>query len=160
MMFFASCGYHVGGTADLMPKTLRTVAIPAFTTITMRYRLVDLLPQEIGREFRARTRYTVVTDTSDADAVLNGNITAALVYPTIFDPTSGKATGVQIVVNVMITLTEEKTGRVLYSRPMSVRERYQVAVDPHQFFNESSPALDRLSRDLAHDIVSAVVENF
>ncbi len=33
----SSCGYHVGGKADLMPKSIQTIAIPAFTTFTTRY---------------------------------------------------------------------------------------------------------------------------
>jgi len=79
----------------------------------------------------------------------------------VFDPTSGKATTVQAVVMVNITLTERATGRVLFSRPnLGYRQNYDIAVDPHQFFDESGPAFDRLSRDLARDIVSAVVENF
>ena len=33
----ASCGYHVSGKADLLPKSVQTIAIPAFTNITARY---------------------------------------------------------------------------------------------------------------------------
>ena len=155
-----SCGYHVGGQADLVPRSIHTIAIPAFSTFTARYRLVDELPQQIGREFIARTRFHIVQNPNDADAVLSGSIFAVQAYPAVLDPTSGKATSIQVTVNLTVTLTEEKTGRVLYARPMSVSQRYQIAVDPHQFFNESGPALDRLSQDVAHNIVSAVVENF
>jgi Lipopolysaccharide-assembly len=157
----ASCGYHVGGKADLVPKSIQTVAIPAFRSASTRYRLIDVLPQQIGREFIARTRFHVVENPGEADAVLNGSINAAQVYPAIYDPTSGKATSVQVVVVLTIDFLERATGRVLYSRPnMAFRQNYSIAVDPHQFFDESGPAFDRLSRDLARDIVSAIVENF
>jgi hypothetical protein len=77
------------------------------------------------------------------------------------DPTSGKATRITIYVNVTITLREQATGRTLYSRPnYSFKEYADVAVDPHQYFDESGPAMDRLSRDLARDVVSSIVENF
>ncbi len=156
-----SCGYHVGGKADLIPKSVQTISIPAFTTFTTRYRLVDLLPQQIGREFIARTRFRIVNDPSAADAVLNGTITAAQAYPAVFDPANGKATSVQVVVVVTVNLLERATGRVLYSRAnYAFRQNYDVAVDPHQLFDESGPAFDRLSRDLAHDVVSSIVENF
>lgn len=156
-----SCGYHVGGKADLVPKSVQTIAIPAFHTPSTRYQLVDMLPQQIAREFIARTRFRIVNDPSQADAVLNGTIVSTGVYPTVFDPTSGKATSVQVLVNVSVDLLERATGRVLYSRHNYIlRENYDVAIDPHQFFDESGPAFDRLSRDLASDIVTAVVENF
>jgi Lipopolysaccharide-assembly len=156
-----SCGYHVGGKADLMPKSIHTIAIPAFTTFTVRYKLVDILPQQIAREFTARTRFRIVDNPSEADAVLSGSINAAQIYPQIFDPTSGKATTIQAVVFITVTLREQATGRTLYSRAnYGFRQNYDVAVDPHQFFDESGPAFDRMSRDIAHDVVSAIVENF
>ncbi len=156
-----SCGYHAGGKADLMPKSIQTIAIPAFTTFTMRYKLVDVLPQQIGREFIARTRFRIVENPADADAVLTGSINSAQIYPAVLDPTSGKATTIQAVVIMTINLREQSTGKTLYSRSNYVfRQNYDVAVDPHQFFDESGPAFDRLSRDMARDLVSSIVENF
>lgn len=156
-----SCGYHVGGKADLVPKGIQTIAIPSFRTLTTRYKLVDMLPQQIGREFIASTRFRVVNNPDEADAVLNGNIIATTAYPSVFDPTSGKATSLQIVVTLTISLVERSTGRVIYSRPNLVfRQNYEAAVDPHQYFDESGPALDRLSRELARDVVSSIVESF
>jgi hypothetical protein len=160
-LLLSSCGYHVGGRADLIPKGIQTISIPAFTTLTTRYKLVDLLPEQIGREFLARTRFRIVNDPNQADAVLYGSINTVTAVPTVFDPTSGKATSIQIAVSVTLRLVEQKTGRVLYTRSNLVaRQNYEVPVDPHQFFDERDPAFDRLSRDLAHDIVSAIVENF
>ncbi len=160
-MALLSCGYHVGGKADLVPKGIQTISIPAFKTLSTRYKLVDVLPQQIAREFMARTRFHIVNDPSVADAVLNGSILTVQAYPTVFDPTSGKATSVQVAVVMTINLIERATGRVLYSRAnFAARQNYEVAVDPHQFFDESDPAFDRLSRDVAHDIVSAIVEGF
>ena len=156
-----SCGYHTGGKADLVPKGIQTISIPAFTTFTTRYKLVDVLPQQIGREFIARTRFRIVNDPSEADATLIGSVNTVTAFPTIFDPTSGKATSVQIAVSLSVRLIERTTGRVLYSRAnMIARQNYEIAVDPHQFFDERDPAFARLSRDVAHDIVSAIVENF
>ncbi len=43
-LMFGSCGYHVAGHADLMPKTIHTVCIPAFQNSTIRYKLTDRLP--------------------------------------------------------------------------------------------------------------------
>ena len=157
----AGCGYHVGGRADLIPKGIQTIYIPAFTTLTVRYKLVDVLPERIGREFLVRTRFRIVNNPSEADAVLHGSINTVNLNPSVFDPTSGKATSVQILVSVTVNLIEQKTGRVLYSRVnLIAKQNYEVPVDPHQFFDERDPAFDRLSRDVAHDIVSAIVENF
>jgi lipopolysaccharide assembly LptE-like protein len=156
-----SCGYHVGGKAELVPKSIETISIPAFGNLTTQYKLTDTLPRYIAREFIARTRFRLEDDPSVADAVLNGNVTNVLALPAVFDPISGKATSVRVIVSLTINLLERKTGRVLYSQPaLSFAQNYDIAVDPHQFFDESDPAFDRLGRDVAHTVVSGILENF
>jgi hypothetical protein len=160
-MALAGCGYHTGGKADLLPKTVKTIAIPAFGNVTARYKLSERLPADLTREFISRTRYRVVADPREADAVLTGAIVNFAAYPTIFDPTSGRGTGVQTIVVLQLSLIERATGAVLFSRPgMEVRERYEISVDPRAYFDESTTALERLSRDVARTVVSAVLENF
>jgi hypothetical protein len=155
------CGYHVSGHADLLPKNLRTIAIPAFGNLTVRYKLTDRLPEAIAREFVERTRYTVVPDASQADMVLNGNIVNFVSYPIIFDQQTGRATALQVNVTMGVTLTDRHTGKVLYSRPsFEVHQRYEISIDPQKYFEESDTALDRLSRDAARQIVAAILENF
>jgi hypothetical protein len=161
ILSLVSCGYHVGGKAETMPKGIETISIPAFQTPTTRYKLVDQMPEQIGREFLARTRFRIVNNPSEADAVLNGRINLVQISPAVSDPTSGKATSINVVVVIALNLVERTTGRVLFNRPaLTFRTNYEVALDPHQVFDESGPALDRLSRDVAHDVVSAVVEDF
>ena len=155
------CGYHVSGKGDLLPKTLHTIAIPAFGNITTRYKLTDRLPEAVAREFITRTRYKVIPDAGQADAVLNGTIINAVAYPIISDPTLGRATAMQVNVTLSVTLTERATGKVLYSRPsFEMRQRYEISIDPQKYFEESDTALDRLCRDAARTVVSGILENF
>jgi hypothetical protein len=156
-----SCGYHITGHADMMPKNIKTIAIPAFGNVTTRYKLARLLPADITREFLSRTRYAIVADPNQADAVLTGNVINFAVYPTVSDPVSGRATGAQAVVTLQVTLTNRATGAVVFSRPsFEFRERYEISVDPKAYFDESGTAMERLSRDAARSVVSAILENF
>ena len=157
----SSCGYHVGGKSDLLPKSVQTIAIPAFKNLTVRYKLADRLAGAITREFIARTRYQIITDPSQADAVLTGAILNFTAYPTIFDPATGRAAGVQIQVNLQLTLSERATGKILFTRPnYEFRERYEVSVDQTQYFEESGQGLERLSRDVARTLLSSILEAF
>ena len=70
----AGCGYHVSGKADLMPATIKTIAIPAFGNRTIRYKLARQLPADLTREFISRTRYKIVTDPQAADAVFTDHL--------------------------------------------------------------------------------------
>jgi hypothetical protein len=157
----AGCGYRPAGRGDALPKSVRTIAIPAFANSTTRYKLTESLPAAITREFLARTRYRVVEDAGSADAVLQGAVTKYAAYPTTLDPITGRASAAQLSVFLDITLRERATGAILFSRTgLELRERYEVSVDPQAYFDESGPALDRLSQDLARTIVSAVLEKF
>jgi lipopolysaccharide assembly LptE-like protein len=157
----ASCGYRVGGTDNLLPKTVHTVSVPAFTNLTTRYKLTDQLPEAISREFLTRTRYRVVPDMNTADAVLRGTVINYSFYPTIYDPATGRAAFAELHVTLGVTLTERSTGKVLFTRPnFEVRATYQISPDPVQYFEESEPALKRAGQQVARSIVSAVLENF
>lgn len=156
-----ACGYHVAGRADLVPKNIQAIAIPAFSNVTTRYKLTDRLPEAISREFISRTRYRIVPDPTQADAVLNGAVLSYTSYPTIFDPVTGRASGVQLQVTLRVTLVERASGKILFNRPnMDVRERYQISTDPSVFFEESDAALDRASQQTARQVVTSILENF
>jgi hypothetical protein len=155
------CGYHVAGRGDLLPPSLKTIAIPAFTNVTTRYKLTDWLPEAIAKEFIARTRYRVVKDINNADAVLRGTVINYTSFPTIFDPSTGRASGVEMHVTMQVSLVERATGKVLFNRPsFEIRERYQISVNPGVYFEESDAALARVSQQVAQRVVSAILENF
>jgi hypothetical protein len=161
LMALSGCGYHVGGHTDLLPKNVKTIAITSFSNATTRYKLSERLPGDLTREFISRTRYRIVADPREADAVLTGAVVNFFAYPTIFDPASGRGTGVQALVYLQLTLTDRATGKVLFSRPgMEFRERYEISVDPRAYFDESNAAMERLSHDVARTVVSAILENF
>jgi outer membrane lipopolysaccharide assembly protein LptE/RlpB len=156
-----ACGYHVAGRADLVPKSIQTISIPAFSNVTTRYKLTDRLAEAMSREFISRTRYHIVADPEQADAVLRGAVLSYSSYPTIFDPVTGRASGVQLQVTLRVSLVERASGKVIFNRPnMDVRERYQISTDPAVFFEESDVALDRASQQTARQVVSAILENF
>jgi hypothetical protein len=159
--FSAGCGYHVGAHGDLMPSSVKTIAIPAFGNVTTRYKMARLLPQDIAREFVSRTRYRIVADPNEADAVLTGTVANFNAFPTISDPVSGRATAAEAVVTLHITLKDRRTGKTLFSKlGAEYRERYEIALDPKEYFDESGPAMERISRDVARGVVSAILESF
>jgi hypothetical protein len=157
----ATCGYHVGGKADTVPKTVETIAVLPFLNGSNRYKLSDKMQQAISRELVSRTRFRVVRDPDAADAVLQGSLGNVMVYPVVFDPATYKTTVVQISVLVQAKLTDRKTGKVLYNRPLSgIQNSYEVSLYANQYFDESELALERVSTDLARTVVSGILENF
>jgi len=158
----SSCGYHVAGQADLVPKDVHTIAIPPFTNATVKYKLSDSLPEAISREFITRTRYQLVNDPTQADAVLRGSVVNYIAYPTLIDQATGRTSGLQINVILDVKLTERATGKVIFARPrLEVHQRYELSTtNDSQYFDESGAGVQRLSRDVARDLVTSILENF
>jgi len=160
-LILPSCGYKFAATDSLLPKTIHTIAVPAFNNQGIRYKLTDQLPEAISRELLTRTRYKVVSDPTTADAVLRGTVVNYAFNPTIFDPATGRAAYAELHVTVTVSLTERATGKVLFERKnFAVRETYQISPDPTQYFEESDPALKRAGQQVARSVVSAILENF
>lgn len=163
-MLAPACGYHLGGQADVIPKTIKTIAIPEFANGTVRYQIAPLLSADVTREFHSRTHYGIVTDPAGADAVLRGTvINFALLGGTTTDPVTGVATSSQVILTLQLTLTDQHTGKVLFTRSgYEFRERYEIASGANlkEYFDESSTAMKRVSRDAARSVVSAILEAF
>ena len=103
----------------------------------------------------------MLPDPAGADAILQGSIATVMAFPTVFDPASGRAAGVQIQAILAVTLTQVNGGKVIYTNPsMDFRQRYEISIDPLAYFDESTPAFDRLSRDVASTVVTSILENF
>ena len=155
-----NCGYHAGGQGNLLPKDLRTIAILPWNNATTQYKLSGMMAEAISREIITRTRYNVVADPGKADASISGGIANMFTAASVYDPVSGRGTGAQILVQVQIRLVG-KDGKVLFSRPnLEFRDRYQIAVDSGQYLDESQATLERISKDMARTVVSAILESF
>jgi outer membrane lipopolysaccharide assembly protein LptE/RlpB len=161
LLLAASCGYHVAGTASRIPPDVKTIAVPAFVNRSARFRIEQTLAAAVTREFIERTNFQVTPDPAGADAVLKGTVKTVRAGPTTFDPNTGRATTFQIQVNTSVELVDLHTKKVLFSNPnYNFREEYQVSQSTPALFEEDQPALDRLSRDLAHTLVTDILENF
>ncbi len=157
----SSCGYRVAGQGSHLPAGIKVLAIPAFENKTSWLGAEQRLTSAVMREFIRRSRYDIVGDEAGADAVLRGIVKSVRTLPVIFDPATGRASAVQIELRISVELVDLHDKQVLYARPDYVfREEYEIRGDLESFFEERTPALDRLARDFGATLVSAVLENF
>jgi len=160
LLSLIGCGYHVAGKTNLLPATVKTIAIPSFSNGTTNYKLTDELNAAVTREFISRTKYQITADPKTADATLSGAVLQISSFPTVYDPVTFRAANVEVHVNLRVRLTD-RSGKLLFDRPnMEFRERYEISVDPKVYFDESEAGMARLSKDVAKSICSAILENF
>ncbi len=155
------CGYHTAGRAALIPGGIKTISIPGFVNQTQTYRVEQRVTEAVVREFNTRTHYRVMHgDGSDADATLLGTILSTSSTPLAYDSRTGRAASALVTVSMKVSLTDAH-GKVLYQNANYVfHEQYEVSNDLASFFEEDSPAMERLSRDFARSLVADILEGF
>jgi outer membrane lipopolysaccharide assembly protein LptE/RlpB len=177
----AGCGYHVAGRSTTLPTNIRVIAVPALENKTSTYRIEQQLTAATIHEFLAKTQFHIVSDPSSADAVLQGKVTSLEITPLLFTTTTNPATGstqtaqattMLITMRCDVTLLDRLDQKVLYHNDNFLfRNQYELASGTNpdgsfsqsgteSFFQEGSPALERMSRDFAARLVSAVTENY
>ena len=158
--FALGCGYHTAGKANLLPADLHTLAIPAFVNQTQTYRIEQILTERVAEEFARRTSYRITSDAASADAVLAGTVLSSYTSPLTYDSKTGRAASVLVVVSMRVSLSDRQ-GRVLYhNSSYTFREQYQISQELSSFFEEGSPAFERLARQFARSLVSNILEVF
>jgi hypothetical protein len=156
-----SCGYHVAGTGDRLPPDVKTIAVPIFINKSPRYRIEQILSKAVTREFIERTSYQITPDPREADAVLEGTVKDVRAGVVTFDLNTGRASTMQIQVTADVRLVDSRTHKNLFANSNYIfREQYQISPSESGLFEEDQPALERLSRDLARTLVTAILENF
>jgi outer membrane lipopolysaccharide assembly protein LptE/RlpB len=161
LLFSTGCGYHTAGHAVTLPDNVKTIAVPSFVNDTQTYKIEQRLTSAVVREMVTRTHYRILNESGEAaDATLRGEVLSSSATPLTYDSQTGRAASVLVTVSMKVSLTD-KSGKILYRNPSYLfREQYQVSRELTSFFEEDSPALERLSQDFARTLVSNLLEGF
>jgi outer membrane lipopolysaccharide assembly protein LptE/RlpB len=155
----SGCGYHTLGAATHLPPDVHTLSVPVFATRTEAYHTEVPMTDAVIREFATRTRFRVTpNENTDADAVLHGTILKESVAPLTYNSSTQESSSFLITMVVSVTLNG-RDGRVLYENKNYVfRQQYQSTTDLPTFLQENPAAVERLSREFAHQLVADVLE--
>ncbi|HWR13327.1 MAG TPA: LPS assembly lipoprotein LptE [Terriglobales bacterium] len=160
-VILTGCGYHTTSSKHNALPQVKTLAIPAFINQTHSYRVEQVLTTAIVRELTTRTQFRIVHEEDpDADATLKGIVVQTQTAPVTYDSATGRVSTALVAVNMRVSLVG-KNGTILFDNPNYVfREQYQISRELSSFFDEETPALDRLARDVARSLVSNILEGF
>jgi len=157
----ASCGYHTSGKSVRLPQNVRSIYVPAFNNNTHSFRVEQVLTSAVVQELHSRTNFQVVlSDKEPADATLNGTVVYVGTYPLTYDSQTGKASSSMLQVGMKVSLVG-RDGKVLWENPNYLfKSQYELSQDASSFFEEESPAVQRIAHDFAKDMVSNIVEAY
>lgn len=155
------CGYHTAGHATRIPASVRTIAVPVFVNQTQTYRIEQILTRDVVREFLARTHYQIANDAGQsADAVLKGTVVSAQAAPLTYDAQTGRISSAVVTVSMKVSLVDHAGHTFFENQNYTFRQQYQVSREVTSFFEEETPALQRMSQDFARTLVGDIMEAF
>ena len=159
----SSCGYALAGRGGTLPEHIRIIGIPQFVNRTTWPEIDRIVTERVSEEFRGRGRYRVLPETTGVDAVLTGTVVSAVATPTSFTTGSRQASSYAMVLTLSVEFKDVKNDKVIWSNPsIAVREEYDVPTgagsDPAAFFRQDTNAIERLSRNVARALATAVFE--
>ena len=152
---FAECYKPV--TKNQLPARIKTVAVPAFQNLALRYKVESRFTDAVVNELIRRGRGLRVQGSREgADAVIEGVI-KSFNYGGVLLDDRGRARIFEVTIEAAVTVRDQTENRVLYDNQNFVfRGEYEFANDPRNFFNEEDPAVQRMARNFAESIVSTL----
>ena len=151
----AGCaGYYLGAN---LPPGINSVAIPTFINESTEPRLETACTSAAIQEFQKDGSLRVVNE-ENADTLLIVKIKNYTLIPLRYQKDSAKtAKEYRILLKVELKFTRKDTGEVIVEKLLRGESTFETAGD---LSSAKRAALPIAAKDLAHDIVESVVENW
>lgn len=156
----SGCGYRLAGRNQLLPPSVKTIAIPPFENQTKRPEIDQRITEQVTATFIGRGGYRATAREEGADAVLNGSVTGYDVSP-VSVGSQGRATRYEVVITASVELSRLPAREVLFrSSHFVFKKQYNVEDASLTFFNQEIIAIDEIAKDFAESVVSSILEGF
>ena len=155
-VLMSGCGYTVGGT---LPSHIQTIAVPIFKNSTREPLVESLITRAVVEAFSTNGRLHVVRS-SQADAVLDGEITGYSVASIAFDQDANVRL-YRLVVTVNLRMRDVRRNSVLFEQH-SVQEQadFRVLAQVSQTISREDTALRAAATEIGRAIVALAVTRF
>ncbi|MEJ7708879.1 MAG: hypothetical protein WKF84_03260 [Pyrinomonadaceae bacterium] len=101
-----------------------------------------------------------MSQSDGADMLVDGVIRDFTFTGVLLDE-RGRSRVFEVTVRAAVTVRDQTENRVLYDNQNYVfRGEYEFTNDPRSFFNEEDPAVQRIARAFAEEVVSTVINGF
>jgi len=155
-----ACGYRLAGRNQLLPSTVRVIAIPPFENQTRRPEIEQRITEHVTQTFIQRGGYRTTANEAGADALLKGEVTGYDVTP-VSVGSSGRATRYEVVITATVELSKVPEGEVLFrSSHFVFKKQYDVSGTGVTFFDQEITAIDEIAKDFADSVVTSILEGF
>jgi outer membrane lipopolysaccharide assembly protein LptE/RlpB len=159
LLSLLGCGYHFPGTGGALPGDVKNVYLPLFVNRSSEPQLENLLGNELSRVFSRNANIELVEDQQQAEAILEGTISAygsrALSYDKNDDISEYRAT-----MTLNVKLRQLSDGRLLWQGDVSWADEYQAADDKSVQEDLEREAIEEISLRISEELLSRMLDDF
>jgi hypothetical protein len=159
----SGCGYALQGRGVTTDPTVKRIGVPLFKDRSGKLGLDARVTQAVMEELLKRGRFTVVRDTANVDAVVEGEIVAWNVLPVNFSADTGTTQATRYAISLTASVVYRKIGQkepLWSNEAFSQRDEYDMGENAQSYFDREEQSIERLSNAFARSLVAAMLEAF
>lgn len=159
----SGCGYALQGRGVTTDPSVKRIGVPLFRDRSGKPGLDARVTQAVMEELLKRGRFTVVRESTNVDAVVEGEIVAWNVLPVNFSTDSGQTQASRYAISLTASVVYRKIGQKepLWSNDaFSQRDEYDMGENAQSYFDREEQSIERLSAAFARSLVAAMLEAF
>lgn len=154
------CGYAFAPQGDYIDRSIRTIYVEPFGNKTAQAEAENLVRTAFIDQVIQNTRFRVVPEVEQADAVVSGNILAINTLAISYRK-SILAAEERMMITLETSLREKAGGKILWaSRGVTGYVDYELQDDINLLPATRKRALTKLSRDTAEKALNLMMSNF
>ncbi len=163
----AGCGYALQGRGITTDPSIKKIGVPLFKDESGQPGLDTLVTAAVIEELLKRGRFTVVQDATGVDAVVEGDILTYLTTPVGFssNDSGGQSTTLanRYTTRMVAKVVYRKIGvtePLWESDSLEQKDELDLGTTPQTYLDREQESMQRLARDFARALVSAMLEAF
>ncbi len=142
----------------MLPKDVKNIYISNLDNKTIRYDLGQILTNSLKKEFIQRTKLKLLEDNQGAELFLEGTITSFLIKPVSYSA-DGMANVYNVTITLNVRLSDLRNSDIIYeNNKLTYSDNFNN--DTEESYTMENIALDKISKEAAESIVSAILENY
>ena len=159
----SGCGYALQGRGITTDPSIKRIGVPLFKDRSGKPGLDARVTEAVMVELLKRGRFTVVRDTTNVDAVVEGEIQSWTVLPVGFSTDSGVAQASRYAISLTAKVVYRKIGQtepIWANDAFSQRDEYDMGQNASTYFDQENLSIERLATAFAKSLVAAMLEAF
>jgi hypothetical protein len=161
----SGCGYALQGRGITTDPSVKRIGVPLFKDRSGKLGLDARVTEAVMVELLKRGRFAVVRDTTNVDAVVEGEILSWNVLPVGFstDTGSGVTQASRYAISLTAKVVYRKIGQtepIWANDAFSQRDEYDMGDKASTYFDQETISIERLATAFARSLVAAMLEAF